>query len=57
MEVPDSDEMARSFMEWTTEDVVKWLKTLSLFHDYSVNFRGKAVVYKSLHGSLTTVLV
>ena len=50
MEVPDSDEMARSFMEWTTEDVVKWLRTLLLFHDYSVNFRGKAVVYNLCTG-------
>lgn len=33
-------EIERSFLDWTIEEVVKWLQTLSLSQDYSSHFKG-----------------
>ena len=42
MFLEDLPEIARSFLEWTLEDVLQWLSTLSLSRDYSSQFRGEA---------------
>jgi hypothetical protein len=33
-------EIERSFLDWTIEEVIKWLQTLSLSQDYSSHFKG-----------------
>lgn len=40
MSLPDVPEIPRSFVEWSTEDVVQWLSRLQLSQDYSKQFRG-----------------
>lgn len=44
MFLEDLPEIARSFLEWTPEDVLQWLSTLSLSRDYSGQLRGEAHV-------------
>ena len=38
--MPMDTEIARSFLDWSTEEVTKWLGTLSLSQDYSEQFKG-----------------
>lgn len=34
------NEIERTFLEWTVEEVVQWLQKLSLSQDYSDHFKG-----------------
>jgi len=36
----DTQDIARSFLDWSSEEVTKWLATLSLSQDYSQQFQG-----------------
>ncbi len=38
--MPMDSEIARSFLDWSIEEVSKWLSTLRLSKDYSEQFKG-----------------
>ena len=50
MSLHETPEIARSFLEWTIDEVLKWLSTLSLSRDYSIQFTGECNVWGSMHG-------
>ena len=44
LSLPDVPEIPRSFVEWGTEDVVRWLSVLNLSQDYSKQFKSQCTV-------------